>query len=135
MDISRSKAREYAMRILYQINLYSKNKIDYDIDSVIFNNNCDDEFAINLVRGVLDNMEKLDKISNNYLNNWKINRLGLTDQAIMRIGIYELLYTDTPYKVVIDEALELAHSYSDEKVVKMINGVLDKVYHNEKKIV
>ena len=65
------------------------------------------------------------------MNNWNISRLGLTDAAILRVAIYELLYTDTPEKVVINEAIELSKKYSDDKVVKMINGTLDKIYHNK----
>lgn len=132
MQLARSKAREKAMIILYQISLYKKNKIDYDIKDVI-NDNLDfeDEFVNNLVYGVISKEEELVGIANKYLNNWNLNRLGLTDQAIIKVGIYEIMYTDTPHKVCIDEAIEIAHQYSDEKVVKMINGVLDKVYHNE----
>ena len=132
MQLARSKAREKAMIILYQISLYKKNKIDYDIKDVI-NDNLDfeDEFVNNLVYGVISKEEELVGIANKYLNNWNLNRLGLTDQAIIKVGIYEIMYTDTPHKVCIDEAIEMAHQYSDERVVKMINGVLDKVYHNE----
>lgn len=132
MSISRTEARTKAMTILYQINLYNKNKISYDIDTIIKENiDTDDEFINKLVHGVLDKESTLNELANKYLNNWNISRLGLTDQAIIRIATYELLYTDTPKKVCIDEAIELAKDYSDEKVVKMINGVLDKVYHNE----
>lgn len=132
MQLARSKAREKAMIILYQISLYKKNKIDYDIKDII-NDNLDfeDEFVNNLVYEVISKEEELVGIANKYLNNWNLNRLGLTDQAIIKVGIYEIMYTDTPHKVCIDEAIEIAHQYSDEKVVKMINGVLDKVYHNE----
>ena len=70
-------------------------------------------------------------LANKYLNKWTIDRLGFTDQAILEIAIYELMYTNTPEKVIINEAIEMAKEYSDEAVVKMINGVLDKVYHNE----
>ena len=70
------------------------------------------------------------KKTNKYLNKWRIDRLGLTDQAILRMGIYELVYTDTPDLVCINEAIELAKQYSDEKVSKMINGVLDKIYNS-----
>jgi len=78
---------------------------------------------------VLEHEDEIIILANKYLNNWNISRLGLTDAAIIKIAIYELLYTDTPKKVVIDEAIELAKEYSDEKVVGMINGVLDKIYH------
>ena len=90
-------------------------------------------FVTNLVKGVIDNREDIDDLANKYLENWNINRLGFTDQAILRIGIYELIKTDTPDVTCIDEAVELSKKYSDEKVCKMINGVLDKIYHNKSK--
>ena len=129
MNNSRTQSRIKAMTILYQINLYKKNKINYDIEELLKETN--NEFVKELVMGVIKNEEELDKIANKYLNNWNISRLGLTDAAIIRIAIYELLHTNTPEKVVINEAIELAKNYSDEKVVKMINGVLDKVYHSK----
>ena len=132
MSMSRSNARIKAMIILYQINLYRKGKVDYDVSKVIDENGMkDEEFVCSLVNGVMEKEEELDLIANGYLNKWTINRLGLTDQAIIRMAIYELLYTDTPKRVCIDEAIEIAKDYSDEAVVKMINGVLDKVYHND----
>ena len=134
MALNRNEARIKAMTILYQINLYKKNKINYTKEELI-NKNLEekDEFVNTLVDGVLDKEEELDKLANTYLNNWNISRLGLTDQAIIRIALYELLYTDTPPKVCIDEAIELSKDYSDEKVVGMINGTLDKAYHNIEK--
>jgi N utilization substance protein B len=62
-----------------------------------------------------------------------MDRLNKVDQAILSLGIYELLYTETPSVVAINEAIELSKKYSDESVTKMINGVLDKVYHEEEK--
>lgn len=124
-----------AMTILYQINLFQKKKIECKVEEVI-ENNCveideDCEFAKSLVLGVLEREEELVELANKYLNNWNIHRLGITDAAILKIAIYELLYTETPHKVCIDEAIELAKDFSDEKVVGMINGVLDKVYHEQ----
>ena len=131
--------REKAMTVLYQIFLYKKNNINYNINDVINEiisnidieerKKIDPEFLSNLVNGVIDNLEEIDKNIYKYLENWSIERLGLTDQAIIRISVYELIYTDTPNLVCINEAIELAKKYSDEKVAKMINGVLDKIYH------
>ena len=73
----------------------------------------------------------IDRIANKHLKDWTIDRLGKTDQAILRMGIYELVYTDTPEIVAINEAVELANEYSDEKVKSMINAVLDSIYHGE----
>ena len=128
---TRTKSRTDAMKVLYQVNLYKKNKIKYDIEEIIKTNDINNEFTLELIHGALNKEKDLNSIANKYLNNWNIQRLGLTDAAIIRIALYELLYTDTPSKVIINEAIELSKSYSDEKVVKMINGMLDKVYHSE----
>ena len=135
MSLSRTDARKKAMTILYQISLYEKNKIDYNFDEVIKENlDSIDNFVLELVHGAIDNKSDIDNFANKYLDNWELRRLGLTDQAIIRIAIYELLYTDIDGKVAIDEAINISKEYCDEKIVKMINGVLDKIYHmNDKK--
>ena len=129
-QINRSEARKIIMTILYQIVVYDKNKMIYEVEDIIKENlEIDNEFVKDIVYGVITYQNDLDKIANKYLNNWTIDRLGSTDIAILRMGIYELLYTKTPSVVAINEAIELAKIYSDESVVKMINAVLDKVYH------
>lgn len=139
MKSNRTITREKAMTILYQIFLYKKNNINYNIDEVI-NDLLDDipleerkridiEFLKTIITGVIDNIIDIDENINKYLENWNLDRLGLTDQAIIRIAVFELLYTDTPDLVCINEAIELSKKYSDIKVAKMINGVLDKIYH------
>lgn len=134
MNLSRNDSRMLAMIILYQVDLFKRKKIEYSLDGVIENNlnNIDNDcdFTRSLVNGVIDKEEELINLANKYLNNWNINRIGIADAAILKIAIYELLYTDTPNKVCIDEAIELAKDFSDEKVVGMINGVLDKIHHN-----
>ena len=70
-------------------------------------------------------------LANTYLKDWSIDRLGKTDGAILRMGIYEMLYTDTPDVVCINEAILLAKEYSDEKVKNMINAVLDGIMKNK----
>ena len=135
MNFSRNDLRMLAMTILYQIDLFKRKKIDYKWEVVLDSNlsevEADCEFTKELVNGVMDKEYELIKLANKYLNNWNINRLGIADAAILKIAIYELLYTETPDKVCIDEAIELAKDFSDEKVVGMINGVLDKIYHEK----
>ncbi len=133
--MTRHEQRYKAMTILYQAFLYDNNNIKYDIKNIIDEQMEEkSKFVNNLVMGVIDDKESIDRIANKYLENWDIARLGFTDQAILRIGIYEILNTDTPDVTCIDEAIELSKEYSDDKVSKMINGVLDKVYHNHKEI-
>ena len=131
-QLNRSELRKKIMTILYQTNIYKNNKMSYDLDKVIHEViEIDNEFVKEIVYGVTTYQSELDEIANKYLNGWTIDRLGNTDRAILEIGIYELLYTDTPDIVCINEAIELAKLYSDDEVRKMINGVLDKVYHNK----
>lgn len=131
-QLTRSELREKIMTILYQINVYTINKIEYNVDDIIKEvNPIDNEFVKDVVYGVVTKKEELDELANKYLNKWTIDRLGNTDQAIIRMAIYELLYTETPGIVVINEAVELAKSFSDDDVKNMINGILDKIYKDK----
>lgn len=128
---NRSELREIIMKVIYQINLLDEAKLSYDIDKLIKEQlEIQNDFVNELVYGVINNKKELDDIANKYLDNWNIDRLGLTDQAIIEIAIYEIIHTNTPNLVCINEAIELAKQYSDEKVSKMINGILDKIYHD-----
>ena len=130
--LSRSELRYKIMTILYQIFLYNKNKINYSVDYVIKKQmEIENNFVKETTYKVLEHQEEIDKIANKYLGTWPIERLGFTDQAILRMAIYELLYTDTPDLVCINEAIELSKKYSDDSVSKIINGVLDKIYHSK----
>ena len=130
--MSRTEQRIQTMNILYQIFLYQKNNIEYNLDTILKNNaDIINNFSENIITGVLNKQTEIDNLANKYLDSWQLFRLSLTDQAIIRIAIYELMYTDTPNKVCIDEAIEISKKYSDEQVTKMINGILDKILHNE----
>lgn len=134
MEETRSGARETAMKIIYQISILEKAEASYDLNEVFSRvEGRNKKFIESIVNEVILKKEELDKKANTYLINWEINRLNKVDQAIFEIAIYELLYTDTPKKVVIDEAIELSKKYSEDAVVKMLNGVLDKIYHEEDK--
>jgi N utilization substance protein B len=132
MAVTRSELREKVMTILYQVNLYINNKIEYDVEEVIKENvEIENEFVKEMVYGVITHKEELDKIADDHLDNWTIKRLDSMGQEILRMGIYEMKYTDTPDLVVINEAIELAKKYSDDAVRKMINAVLDKLINEE----
>ena len=132
MKQTRSELREKIMTILYQIFMYQTNKIEYKLEDLIKEQlEIENEFVKDTLNGILENKETIFDRANKYLSDWTMDRLSKIDQSIISIGIYELLYTDTPEIVCINEAIELAKKYSDEKVRKMINGVLDKVYQDK----
>ncbi len=132
--MSRSKLREIIITILYQSYIYDDKNINYDIDSLISENiDIQNDFVNEAVLFISSHQKELDKMANKYMKNWTIDRLSKVDRAIISLAIYELLYTDTPNVVAINEAIELSKKYSDEKVTKLINGILDKILHEEVK--
>lgn len=129
---TRSELRNIIVNVLYQIYIMDGSDITYDVDAIIKEQlEVENEFVDTSVKEILKNQKKIDKYANKYLKNWTVDRLSKVDHAILSLGIYELLYTDVPPIVAINEAIELSKLYSDLKVVKMINGVLDSIYHNE----
>ena len=135
MDVymkNRSELREIIIKVLYQIYIYENSNISYDIDNLI-NEQIEksNDFVNDTVKGIISKKDELINLANKYLKDWTIDRLGKVDKAIICLGIYELMYTDTPNIVCINEAINLAKKYSDDDVVKMINATLDGIYKNE----
>ena len=131
---NRSELREIIMKVIYQTYILENTKNEYDINSLIKEQiEVENDFINNCVEGIIKKKKEINKLANKHMNNWKIDRLNKVDKAILSLAIYELMYTDTPSVVAINEAIELSKKYSEEKVTKMINGVLDKIYHEEEK--
>jgi len=131
---TRSELREIIIKILYEISIYEETDFDYDINSLIKEQlEIENNYVHDCINGIIKNKNEIIKLANKYLNDWTMDRLNKVDQAILLLGIYELMYTETPSIVSINEAIELSKKYSDEAVTKMINGVLDKIYHEEVK--
>ncbi len=129
---TRSELREIIMKVIYQVNILKNGNLDYNIESLIKEQlEIQNEFVNETVQGIITNQDEINSLANKYLNNWTMNRLNQVDQAILSLGIYELKYTKTPSIVSINEAIELSKKYSDSDVTKMINGVLDNIYHSE----
>ena len=129
MAKTRSELREKAMVILYQIDILKSNKCEYNVENLISENlEVDNEFVRNLVYGVETHLTELDEIANTHMKDWSIKRIDKTGAAILRIGLFEILYEEETSNIVaINEAVELAKKYSDDNVRKIINAVLDKV--------
>ena len=129
---NRSELREVVVKVIYQTIILEEAKLEYDVNDLIKEQlEVQNEFVDSCVNGILENKNTLIKLADKYLTSWTIDRLNKVDQAILLLGIYELKYTETPSVVAINEEIELSKKYSDEAVTKMINGVLDKVYHEE----
>ena len=127
---NRSELREVIIKVIYQIKILESANLAYSIEDLIKEQlEIENDFVKSCVMGIIEKKKEIEKLANTYLQDWKFDRLNKVDQAILSLGIYELKYTDTPSIVTINEAIELSKKYSDSKVVKMINGVLDKIYH------
>lgn len=130
----RRRAREAALQMLYQSEV-GRASAHEAISTYWPAHDADDEltgalreFANTLVRGTLDRMKEIDAILAAHAQNWRIERMAVIDRLVLRLAIYELLADpDTPSRVVINEALELARAYSGEEAVRFVNGVLDAV--------
>lgn len=125
----RSKAREVALQMLYQRDLNP----DVDAKSVraMINEQLPDEtsrnFCWSLFVGVMEWRNHLDSRIQEFAQNWTVARMPPTDRNILRLGSYELLFTETPPRVVIDEAVELAKRYGTAQSSQFVNGILDKL--------
>lgn len=131
---NRSELREIIIKVLYSTYILDDINSKYNIDDLIKEQlEVENEFVEDTCKGILKYSKELNTLANKYLkeSNWTVDRLSKVDKAIINLGIYELTKTDTPPIVAINEAIELSKKYSDEKVISMINAVLDKIYHNE----
>lgn len=129
---NRTLLREIIVKVLYQVYILDKTNVKYDVNDLIKEQmEIENNFVTTMVNGVISKQNELTSIANKYLENWTIDRLSKVDKAILSLGIYELLYTDTPSIVCINETIELSKVYSDQEVTKMINACMDKIYKNE----
>lgn len=133
--MNRVKSREYLLQLTYQMNISKESYIE-TFESFMDNEEEDkDDLDLSFIKiglkGIQDNLQVIDNKIEEQLVNWKLNRISKVNLSILRISIYEMLFReDIPGKVSINEAIELAKKFSDEKSVSFINGVLDQVYKN-----
>lgn len=125
--MKRRTAREKALQALFQIDV-SKVEPNEAIEHVL-EGLPNDEYLNQLVMGVLEHQEEIDVLIKNHLEKWTIDRIATVDRNVLRISIFELkfLQQDIPESVVLDEAIEIAKLYGDEKSSKFINGILSKI--------
>lgn len=133
----RSRAREVALQLLYADDL-NPDQDPQPAESFLasrLRNNLDlIQFARSLVAGVRRNRAELDEILGARAQNWTLERMAATDRNILRLGAYELLFTDIPARAAINEAVELAKRYGTKNSPQFVNGVLDRVLHDLRRL-
>ena len=126
----RRKARELALKILFQLDL-NKENIDESLKLFWENHKVVSEikeFANKLVYGTINNYYEIDNLIRQYSNHWQISRMATIDRNILRFAVYELIHIkDIPIKVTINEAIEIAKKYGTEDSGGFVNGILDKI--------
>ena len=135
MSNRRHKAREVALQMLYQQDLNpdaTTEEIREQIQAEITDESLS-RFAWSLYAGVMEARTVIDQKIDAVAANWSVSRMPATDRNAIRLGAFELLYTETPAGVVIDEALELAKSFGGANSVAFVNGILDRLIPEEKR--
>jgi N utilization substance protein B len=90
-----------------------------------------EEFCLSLILGVRRNQQELDSLLSKTADNWSLARMAATDRNVLRLGAYEILYTDTPDRAAINEAVELAKRFGSAQSAQFVNGILDKFLHRQ----
>jgi transcription antitermination protein NusB len=130
----RSRAREVVLQILYEDDLNPMRNLavsDEFLCRRLRNDQVTVEFARGLVSGVRRNRAELDQMLGERAENWSLSRMAVTDRNILRLGAYEMVFTDTPERVVINEALELAKRYGARQSSQFVNGILDRLLRDK----
>ncbi len=126
----RTRAREVALQVLFQDDFRPpEGRVGSDamfLQGRLMN----DElvaFARSLVDGVRRNREELDELLSQTADNWTLERMAATDRNVLRLGAFEILYADTPQRVAINEAVELAKRFGAAQSAQFVNGILDRL--------
>lgn len=130
---TRSRARQVVVQVLFQndLNPEGDDQQQKFIRDRLNKNSGLVEFANQLIFGVRKNQDRLDSSLQAAANNWSVPRMAVTDRCIMRLAAFELLFTDTPPSVVINEAIELAKRFGSNQSAGFVNGILDRVLKGE----
>ena len=132
--MSRKKARDNAFKCVYELEFGMKENLEKILENCYEeNDNKPDEkdYIEKVLKGVKENLKEIDDIILSKLKNWSIDRIAKIDLAILRLAIYEIKNTETPYKVAINEAVELAKMYGEDNSKVFINGVLASIVNKK----
>lgn len=119
---------EYIKNRYEELKLQFSDEADVELEETELSQFIDLKYSKELAESFNSNKESIDSLINKYAKNWTINRMAKVDLAILRLAICEILYmSEMPTKVSINEAIELAKLYCDDKSPKFINGILGSV--------
>ena len=127
--MKRSEAREQAFKLLYSLQLIEDKDIEEQLNLFLEENNIVDNDAIEYIKDIIvgtnKNNSEIEKIiSENIKSDWDISRISKIDLTLLKLGVYEIIYSKLPYKVVINEVVEIAKKYGDDKSKAFVNGAL-----------
>ncbi len=130
--MNRSAIREQAFKLIYSLEIQKQEPLEEQIQIYLENNHISDkkaqEYINDAVLGIEKNKEEiLSQIEKNLKSDWKIERISKIDLAILKLAIYEIKYKELPFKVVINEAVELAKKYGEDTSKNFVNGVLASI--------
>lgn len=130
--MNRSEIREQAFKLIYSLEIQKKEPLEEQISLYIESNGIEDKNTItyieDAVKGIDKNKEDIvEKIEKNLKKDWKIERISKVDLAILKLAIYEIKYKEIPFKVVINEAVELAKKYGEDNSKNFVNGILASI--------
>lgn len=130
--MKRTEAREEAFKLLYSLQIMNEKNVEEQIQIYLEENKIEDKEAIkyieNIIKGIDKENEKIESlVSENIKADWDINRISKIDLTLLKLGIFEIVYSKLPYKVVINEVVELAKKYGDDTSKSFVNGVLASV--------
>jgi len=132
IEMNRTEMRENAFKLIYSLEIQKVENVQEQIDLYFESNNITDEeakkYIANAVNGIEEHQEEILKdIETNLKEEWKLSRISKMDLTILKLAIYEIKFTDVPYKVSINEAVELAKKYGEDKSKNFVNGILASV--------
>jgi transcription antitermination protein NusB len=129
---ARSKARKRAVDLLYEADLRGADPVSTLAERIALADPPISDYTVQLVEGVSEHRQAIDELLADYAEGWTLERMPGVDRAVLRVGLYELLWSaDVPDAVAIDEAVELAKSLSTDESPKFVNGLLGRVLRNE----
>lgn len=130
--MNRTAIREQAFKLIYSLEIQKQDNLQEAIDLFLESNEIGDksakEYINDAILGIEKNKEKIvEQIEKNLKKDWKIDRISKIDLAILKLAIYEIQYKELPFKVVINEAVELAKKYGEDSSKNFINGILASI--------